>query len=398
MPSYNYKLISPDKEIKEGTIVAFSKFHAKRKLNGNGSAIVFLVRGERSPLIFQGKFSAAERILFFRNLATMLQVDMPLASAMAVLEEQASGKKLKAVMHSILSDIQGGKRLSAAMKKFPAHFPEVITETVAVGELSGKLDATLGRISADLERNYDLAKRVKAAMIYPIIILTAMLLVVSGLIIFVLPRIVKLFEDLHAAIPLPTRILLGFGQFLTAYYLWILGAMAAVYVTLRFSRKNKNVRYFIHSLFLRIPFFGKMIREYNLANFFRSLGSLYGTGISLVQAVEISKNTLSSEVYRRALGGAKEILVRGLPLSDALKPHRNLFTLQTERIIGVGEKSGKLEEVFERVTDYYERALVHKLTILPSVIEPVLILLLGGGVALIALSVFIPIYSALNAF
>ena len=191
-----------------------------------------------------------------------------------------------------------------------------------------------------------------------------------------------------------TRALIALGVFIKNYYVFVSGGLIIFIASLLFAYRYRKIKYFFHFLFLKAPIFGEMAKEFNLARFFRSLESLVSSGVSLVQAVEISKKTLKNEVYRDALSSAHPILTHGGNLADALTHYPFLFPLQAQRIVEIGHKSGKFEEIFMRIAQHYERNLNHKTQVLTSLLEPILMVVIGVVVGGVALSIFLPIYQA----
>lgn len=400
MPKFAYKIVTKENKIVEGALPAVSEAAARKTLETDGFTVISLSRDKeksifRRELVLPGfAFAKPDQILFYRNCATMISAGLSIVEALKVLEEQQRSSKVKAAIETIIREIENGQRLSSAMKKFPKYFSDYIVETINVGEVTGRLADTIDRISVDLEHDYELTRKVRGAMAYPIVVIVVLLLVVVGLTSFVLPKVADLFEELHAELPLPTRILLGGSAFVRDNPLIIAGILAAAVISLYAAWRNKKGRHIIHFVFLKLPIFGDLAREFNLARFFRGLESLFVSGVSLVRSVEISKKTLRNDVYRDALDRMHPSLMQGTPLTQVLEPHPFLFPTQTRRMVGVGERTGKLDEIFVRITAYYERSLNHKTQMLASLIEPVLIVVIGVVVGGLAISVFMPIYQA----
>ena len=397
MVKFSYKLVTKENKIVEGMLEAKSKKAAHETLSADGKAVLALERvlphWLTKNLAFPSfGFPKIEQIHFFRNLATMLGAGMAIAEALRVLEDQVRSPGVKKAIYTITGNVENGKKLSEALRKFPRYFSEFVCESVSVGEFTGKITDVLDRISQDLEHDYELTRKVRGAMAYPIVVVAVMLIVVVGLSVFILPKIADLFTELEAALPLPTRILLGTGAFVSRYPFGIAASLLGLSVGMIVLIKNPRTRYGIHYAILKLPIFGELAREFNLARFFRALESLFRSGISLVRSVDIAKKTLQNDVYRRTLDAAHPLLIHGIPLTEALRPHTFLFPLQTRRIVEVGERTGKLEDVFARITGFYERALQHKTQMLASLVEPILILMIGIVVGGLALSVFLPIY------
>lgn len=402
MPKFKYKKVTKGNVVMQGTISAAFKRRAGASIKKDGSTVLWLER-ERDQLLRKeisipgfNKFSKLERIIFFRNLATMLGVGVSISKALRTLQEQARKRAIRNILGDIVHDVENGRPLSSAMEKFPAHFSDYIVETIRVGEISGRLSETLERIALTLERDYEISRKVISAIAYPVVVIFVMVFVVTGLIVYVLPKISELFVDLHSEPPLLTRVLLGLGRFIGEYPWHLAGGILLLFLAVALFVRTRRGKYIFHYAILRLPFFGELIKEFNLIRFFRALDALFGSGISLVKSVEVGGKTLKNVVYKRAVSSMKPVLLHGIHLTDALKSHPSLFPLQVQRIIEVGEETGKIDETFTHLTNYYERMVNHKIQIMNTMIEPVLMLVVGVIVGGIALSVFLPIYQVAN--
>ncbi len=397
MTKFYYKILTKDSRIEEGHVFALIKKLAEIKLKKNSSSIILLQRENLNfwqnniYLPFLG-FSVSERINFFRNLAAMNSAGVSIVKSLEVLSEQVRSKKLKEAILDISNEAKNGQQLSKSMAKYPRYFSEFLIETVNMGEVSGRLTETLDSIAEDLEKDDELKKKIKGALAYPIVVVTLMLVIAVALMVFLLPSIENLFVEMGAPIPLPTRILLFTGNFISNNPFIVLAIVLIVILIFFIANKNKKSRYYIHKAILRIPVFGPLIKDYNLVLFFRSLESLIKSGISIVYAVDIAKKTVSNDVYKRAIEKAQPILFHGVPLTDVLKSYPDLFPPQTQKIIEVGESVGQMEETLKRTTHYFERAVDYKTKMIIVLIEPILMVVLGIIVAGLALSVFMPLY------
>lgn len=400
MPNFHYKTITKDHKIKDGVISSPFKFSARKSLTRDGSDILLLSK-EQSPIwqadmpFFSG-FSLNEKIYFFRNLAMMAESGISIVESLEIISEQVKTKKVKKAILKIAEDVRNGQKLSDAMRKFPKYFPEYIIENVNMGIISGRLNETMDRISNDFEKDDELKKKVQGAIAYPAIIVVVMLVVITIFIFYVLPGIAELFLDMEVPIPLPTRMLLGIGDFLKTKPFVMPGILLFMLVFTALGMKFKKTRYFFHYAMLKIPIFGDLIKNYNLVLFFRSLESLSKSGVPIVSTVEIAAKTTNNEVYKKALARVKPLLLQGVSLSDALSPFTFLFSKQTRKIIMVGERSGKMEYSFYRISEYYLKVVDHKTRMLTVMIEPILMLLLGAIVAALALSLFLPLYGLMS--
>jgi type IV pilus assembly protein PilC len=278
------------------------------------------------------------------------------------------------------------------MQQRPKYFPGHVTETVRVGELGGTLSEVLDRIANDLERNYELRKKVIGAIAYPVVVIVVMFIVMIGLIVLVLPQIADLFAGIGAEPPALTKGLLTLSYIVRSYPLLLLIALVAfIGGFMAFARQEKG-RYFLHKLYLKIPIFGILIKEFNITLFFRSLSSLYASGVSLVQSVDVSRKTLRNDVYIRSVQEVYPLLVHGAALTEVMKPYPELFPMQIQRMVEVGEKAGKLQETFEKIVSHYERSVNHRTGMMTTLLEPILMVIVGVAVGALALSIFLPIY------
>lgn len=397
MAKFSYKLINKKDQIEEGTISAFSKKQAEEKLSKEGSTVLLLLRDSSSflktdILSLMAGFSQTEKISFFRNLSIMIKSGLSIVEAIGVLSDQVKGTKVKKAIKEIANEVRDGKKLSESMAKYPKYFPEHLTETINMGDISGRLSDVLDRIANDLEKDHELKRKVTGAIAYPAIVTVVMLVVAFGLSFYILPLMEEMFLEFGAPLPLLTRIILSVGKFIRAYPLIILGVSAGLIIFFNLLLKQEKGRYLIHYLFLKVPIFGDLIKEYNLVLFFRSVESIVMSGISLADAVKIAKKTLTNEVFKKALDTIYPNLVHGTPLSETLIPFPTLFPVQTQKIVAVGERTGSSEEIFNRITGHYERAVDYKTRMLTVLIEPMMIVVIGIVIAGLALSVFLPIY------
>jgi len=397
MAQFIHKVVNKEGKVIEGSISAITKGLAKKKLEKEGLTVIFLDRKEssfswRRILSYFIRFSPQDRIAFFRNLGTMLAAGVPIAETLRVIAKQSRSHRAETNIMAIVADIENGKQLSAAMKKFPALFSPFLVETVSVGELSGRLNETLDRISNNLESDFELQREVQSQMAYPAVVIVVMLSVLVLMTTYVLPKIASLFSELQLQLPLPTRILLAGGIFVQNYFLFIAGGIAAFIIFSFFILKSKVIHYALHYFLLRLPIFGEIIKESNLVLLFRSLESLMASGVSFPRAIEVTEKTLTNDVYRKSLEQMRPWLLQGINFSDSLKRFPFLFPAESQSMIEIGGRTGRLEESFVHVTSYYERSLRNRAKTMTSLIEPILMLVVGLVVGFIALSIFMPIY------
>jgi type IV pilus assembly protein PilC len=398
MADFYYKVLTPKNKIKEGRISSLFKASARKKLIADGSAILVLRKEKKllSKNITLFRFPLKEKINFYRNFSIMVSAGLSIVEVLETLSLQVKNSRLKKAILDIAQNARNGKRLSDSMARYPKYFPVHIVETINMGDVAGKLTDTIDRIANDLEKDDELLKKVKSAMAYPLVVVSVMLVVVFGLSFYILPEIQKLYNDFGTELPQPTKGLLATSSFMADHKISLIVFLAAFIILFAMVLRTKKGRYAFHAFILKLPIFGGLIKEYNLIRFFRSLESLFASGISLIQGVEIAKKTTRNDVYKRALENINPILLRGISFSDSLLPYPNLFPVQIQKILRVGEHTGKLTETLKRTVAYFERSVDYKTRTMASLIEPVLMLILAVFVGSIAISVFLPLYNLIN--
>lgn len=403
MAKFMYRAVTQENTTESGTLTAFTAGRARRQLERDGRTVLFVLRDNTSttsrgieiPFLFSG-FSMPDRILWFRNLALMLLSGVTITDALRVLQEQSGSRRVRKIMAQMIRDIENGQKLSRAMERFPRYFSPFLMESVNVGEVTGTLTGTLDRLADDLEHAYELQRKVKSALAYPMVVIAVMLATLAVLMIYVLPKIADLFRELNAELPLPTRILLATSTFLQTKPYIVAAVIAGLVTAFTLVMKNSKGRYFMHFLFLKFPILGVLVREANLALLFRSLESLYASGISLMRSIEISEKTLTNEVYKKTLRAMQPLLIYGVPISELMKSSPFLFPPQAQRILEVGVRAGRLEECFGHLSAHYNKAVNHRTQLLTSLMEPFLMIMVGLVVGGIAVSIFLPIYGTVQ--
>ncbi|MCC7356275.1 MAG: type II secretion system F family protein [Candidatus Doudnabacteria bacterium] len=337
-------------------------------------------------------FPVQEKIIFFRNLSVMVHAGVSVLYALESLQQQVTKSAVREALQQVSEDIKNGQRLSVAFSRHSRLFPSIVFETIGVGESTGGLGQALERIAINIEYSYELRRKVWGALTYPFIVLIVLIIVVTGLVWFVLPKLSQLYSDLNATLPLFTRILLNSAQFLREFWWIIIVGMGLMMIFAKLCYKNKVLRYKMHQVFLRVPIFGQLIADITVAQFFRHLETLLASGIPLVHGMQVANRTTNHLVYKNSLDEVRESLLTGLTLSQALKKHPKLFSSQLVLIIEVGERSGKLATSTKHIIQYYERSISNKTQMLSSLLEPVLMIVIGVVIGGLALAVLLPIY------
>ncbi len=342
--------------------------------------------------------SLKEKIVFTKNLQIMLKTGLSLSNAIEILAKQSDNAKFEKVLIDIHQTIEQGGTFASALKKHPKEFNELFISMVESGELAGNLEEVLNYLQIQMKKDHQLLAKVRGALIYPAVVVVAMVGIGMGLMIFVIPRLISIFEELKTELPLPTKILISISHFLTSQGLWVILGTIALIFFLRFIYSTTKGKEFFHLLMLKAPVMGAIVHKINLARFARTLSSLIKTDIPIIQSFDITSQTLGNVFYKNALITSSEEIKKGVTMNQTLAKHNKLFPPMVIQMVTVGEESGEVDEVLVELANFYEEDIDQTMENLPQLIEPLLILVLGAGVGAMAVSIIMPLYSLSESF
>ena len=342
------------------------------------------------------RISTKDKVLFSRQLSTLINAGLPLVQSLRNVSTQTQNKALQAVIGSMITDIEAGTSFSKALGKHPKVFNEVFVNLVAAGEVSGTLDMALERIANQQEKDAEIVSKIRGAMIYPIIVVVVMIAVVGFMIVTVMPQVEKIYSDLPGAnLPLITRILLAVSHFATTYW-WavLLGIGLLVFFTTRWARTfgGKEV---IDKAKMKMPAFGPLFMKVYMARFSRTGTTLVASGVPLIQMLDIVARAVDNIHVERSIRKAIDKVKGGKSLSDSLRGDPNFLTLVPD-MISIGEESGSLEDMLAKTADYYEKEVDEQIKTISTIIEPILMVLLGIVAFTIVAAVLLPVYGLVN--
>ena len=333
------------------------------------------------------------QIFLLNHLRVMLHAGIPLSRALASLSENVEQRGIAASLAALRTAIEGGAPLARALDAHPELLPRLAIELIRAGEVTGSVEGALREAAAYLRREHQLKSRVQNALLYPAVILTAMVVLGIGVVVFILPRLLDLFRGVSVPLPLPTRFLLAFSDAVAAYGVAIGIACVVAVAALVFGARTSAGRAVLHRAILRVWRIGKIAREVNVTRTARTLGGLLRTDLPIVRALELTAATLRNVHYRAALTDAAAAIAAGGTLRDTLGAHRDLFPVTVLQMVDVGEQSGELGPLLAEVADFYEEDLDQTLRNLTTIIEPALMLVIGAAVGFLAVAVLQPMYS-----
>ncbi|MFA5022373.1 MAG: type II secretion system F family protein [Patescibacteria group bacterium] len=350
-----------------------------------------------------GGVSLIDKVLMVKHLGTMIKSGINLNEALEVIADQTTSKKFKRIVNDILDKIKAGQSLANALARYPRVFDPLIVNIIKVGEESGTLEANLEYLASELEDRLELRRNIKAAAFYPVIVLSATLGLGLVLAYFVLPKITQLFKTLDFDLPLQTKILLWVADVMDHYGLYIIAGVIFGIIGFRILTKQNFFKPTWHWLIIKFPIVGTIIINYNLVLINRTLGILLKSGLTIDQAIVITSDTTANFVYQKKLKESLPQIQKGKRLSDIFSEFKQsrrspIFPLLVIKMIGVGERSGRLDESMTYLADYYEKEVDHTTKNLTTVLEPILLIFVGLMVGFIAVSVITPIYQITGKF
>ncbi len=336
---------------------------------------------------------AKDLVVFSRQFAVMISANLPLVKALKIIVEQTENIKLKMVISDIVFEVDAGTRLSDAMAERPRIFSSFYTSVIKSGETAGKLDEVLNYLADEKEKDYNIRSKIKSAMIYPIFVLIGLLAVGFVMMIFVIPKLTKIFERTNAELPLSTKIVIATSDFLSNYWWLVLLLVFVLVVGTKFLIKYSLIakRYFDLSK-IKLPVFGKLFQYIYIVRITRSMRTLLVSGITVTQSLSLVSEVVDNQVYQEILEDTLEEVEEGNSLASVFMIRKEVPTM-VPQMISVGEKTGKLDLVLKRITVFYEREVNNIVDNLVTLLEPIIIVVLGIGVGLMIAAILLPMYN-----
>jgi type IV pilus assembly protein PilC len=396
---FTYKAVDGAGVPSKGQVKGTSKDAVTEELKAQGLKVMELAEKKsvlQADLSF-GRIKPAELTVMTRQLATMITSGMTLLRAFYVLEDQLENKKLKETVGAVREDIESGLAFSDALAKHPKVFSPLYVAMVRAGETGGVLEASLDRISDQLEKDDELRRQVKGAMAYPIVVLSFALCVLIGLIAFIVPVFVKVFADFGGELPMITKVTVQMSKMVTGQWYILIALAIAGPIAFKKWRKSPGGRKQWDHLRLKFPFkIGETVQKISLARWSRTFAALYSAGVPIMQAIEITGQTSGNWVVEKAMADVIESVKSGGSIADPLK-QTSIFPSMVAQMIAVGEETGNLDAMLSKVADFYEAEVAAAVKALTSILEPVMIILVGGIVGFIVIAMYMPMFKVYDA-
>lgn len=391
---FTYSAIGKDGATLKGTVEAASKESLAQSLSNQGARPLSIKPHKKSAnlTLFEQKVKLRDLAGFTRQLSTMVSAGVPLTRAFTTLHDQTNNQQFKTVIGAVAKDVESGTALGDAFQKHPKVFSDIYVNMVRAGEAGGILDDILKRLALQLEGDASMRKKVKSAMTYPMVILFITIAAFFGIMMFVIPKLGEILVELGGELPIYTRILLKISEFIQANAILMLISTAAVaFGFLRFIKTPKG-KYAWHSFLLRMPVVKTIVTKVAIARFARTFSSLMAAGVGVLDALQVTGGAMGNKVIEAELASAAKEVKNGKMLSEPLSASKH-FPPIVSQMIAIGEETGQIDVILVKVADFYEEEVETTIDALSSIIEPIMIVILGGMVGTIAISVMGPIAS-----
>ncbi len=404
MPKYNYIGKTLQGEPRSGTLEAKNKHQLARILRAEGCILISVESGEAKKekrklaisIPSLGWISLTEKMMFVRNLRVMIAAGIPLPRGLEILASQSKKKKFKKILLNVREEVIKGKAFSNALSKYLNVFSELFISMVKVGEETGTMEEVLGVVVRQMEKEHQIKSKIRGAMIYPLVIVFAMVCIGVLMLIMVVPKLSQVFTELGVELPTTTKLVVAVGIFLEKFWYTLPLGIVLLLILLRTALKTRIGRLVFDSLVLKIPIVGSIIKKTNSAHTVRTLSSLITAGVPIVRSLEIVSSSLTNVYYKKAISEAAGRVKEGGKLAEVLKGHENIYPSLVAQMIEVGEETGETANILEKLADFFEEEVSNATKNLSAVIEPVLMLIIGAAVGFFAISMIQPIYSLMR--
>jgi type IV pilus assembly protein PilC len=386
--------------IEKGEITANSKDEVISQLRNRNITATFIKQKEKKALFgglsFGGGVGDKDIVIFTRQFATMIDAGLPLVQALEILSTQVENKFLAKTIETIKTDVESGSTYADALKKHPKVFTELYANMVAAGESGGILDTILNRLAAYIEKAMKLKKKVKGAMVYPIVVSSIAIICIAVIMIFVVPTFSKMFISMGGTLPLPTLLVIKLSNFLAGIGGLLTGlTFVGIFIGIKQFRKTEKGKAATDKIMLKLPIFGILLRKVAVAKFTRTLGTLISSGVPILDGLEITAKTAGNKVVEYAVMDVKTAVSEGKTLAEPLMKSK-VFPPMVTHMIAVGESTGSLDSMLNKIADFYDDEVDNAVNNLTAMMEPFLMVFLGGSVGFIVIAMYLPIFKLMT--
>jgi len=401
MPVYNWQGRTRQGTVKKGVMEASNDQAVMAQLRSQ-MIVPLKVKPKPKDVMeylpwLQKGIKTRELVIFTRQFATMIDAGLPLVQCLEILGSQQSNKKFQDVLRAVKSDVEQGSTFADALRKHPKPFDELYTNLVQAGEIGGILDTILNRLAIHLEKADALRRKVRGAMVYPVTVLVVAIGVLVMLLVKVIPVFEKMFRDFGGELPGPTQMVVNLSHFMQAYIVYFMigiGLVLAIFLQLR--QRVPAFRYHTDALFLRLPVFGSLLRKVAVARFSRTLGTMISSGVPILEALDIVARTAGNKVIERGLLKTRAAISEGKTIAEPLEK-MGVFPGMVVQMINVGEQTGAMDQMLAKIADFYDEEVDAAVDGLTAMLEPLMMVFLGGSIGAILIAMYLPIFKIAEA-
>ena len=340
----------------------------------------------------QPKVSNKDIVVFTRQFSTMIDAGLPLVQGLNILADQTENKTFRGILKQVTKDVEGGSTLAEALKKHPKQFDDLFVNLVAAGEVGGILDTILQRLANYIEKAEKLKSRIKGAMTYPVVVMIIAVLVISVILIFVIPVFQDMFTSFGSALPAPTQLVVNMSNFLKGNIHWVILAFIALAIGYKKYRGTEKGRRQTDALALKLPVFGSLLRKTAIARFTRTLGTMISSGVPILDALDVVAKTSGNVILQEVIYDVRSSIAEGQTIAEPLA-ETDIFPSMVVQMISVGEATGALDSMLQKIADFYEDEVDAAVDALTSMLEPLLMVFLGGSIGGLVIAMYLPIFS-----
>ncbi len=397
MPNYSWKGRTRGGRIQEGVLVAESKDAATATLRKQQIIVTAVTeKGKEFALpTLGGKVTSKEIAIFTRQFSVMIDAGLPLVQCLEILGSQQDNKVFQKILLQTRQDVETGSTLADSLRKHPAAFDGLYCNMVAAGEAGGILDTILQRLAQYIEKIVKLRAAVRSAMVYPVAVMSIAVLVVWVILWKVIPTFASLFEGLGASLPMPTRITIGLSRFIGSWWWLMIGSVVATVILVARYHKTHSGRRNLDRLLLRVPVLGKVLQKIAVARFCRTLSTLVSSGVPILEGLEITAKTSGNAIVEDAIMATRRSVEEGRTIAEPLK-ETSVFPPMVVQMVAVGEQTGALEVMLSKIADFYEDEVDEATANLLALLEPIMIVFLGGVIGGIVISMYMPMFDLIS--
>jgi len=400
MPDYLWKGRTPSGTIENGEITAANPEEVQRILRER-KIVPTSIRPKPKEItlpFLKGRVSSRAISVFTRQFSVMINAGLPLIKCLDIQVAQVESERFKGILKDLISAVEGGSTLADALREHRVVFGDLYVNMVEAGEKGGSLATILARLADYLEKADAIKRKVKGAMVYPAAIVIVAVIAVTVLLMFVIPVFAQLFGDLGGQLPLPTRIVIAMSDFLGKYFLFILAAVIALILAVRYYYKTEVGHLQIDSIMIKLPIFGTLIKKQAIARFSRTLSTLLSSGVNILDALEITAGTTGNKLVENAVMRSRTSIAQGESIAEPLSKEKALFPPMVVQMITIGEQTGGLDEMLAKVADFYDDEVDQAVANLMNALEPLVIVFLGGVIGGMVMAMYLPIFKMAQQF